>query len=489
MQLKYRLFLATGLSVLTVILAAMSVNTYYFYNLAREARKKEIKSSFQFFLGQINEKVAGSRQTGFDIARTGEIFYTLKQPLYNVNANLMESYLLERVRKNPDVYGAGLWYEPNLFGKKYMGPYAYWEKDQTRITWEYNTKAYDYLNRNWYSIAIPKTWKRTNRRNKDFYRTEPYEDMQGDRNIIWVTLSTLMYDKQGWIIGVSTVDWTLESTQKLLKDFRITPGSFAVLIEKKSGRVLYHPDPKMLMKDQRELSWINVLGGKTGNVSEIVERQRVQIHGRTYELYQSLTEGDFILVSFVDVEEAYAFMSGLIIRNVTLSLLTLIALGFLLFAALGKTLTPLHEMIKILRDVASGNRNLEHRMSTERKDEFGELAGTYNQMAATIIRQNNEIRIQNEQLEKRVVRRTMALKNTLNRIRTLKKQQDGDYFLTTLLAAPLFKNHNRSRLVATEFHIEQYKKFKFRRWNSHLGGDLCVTGNLNFGGSHTYSVF
>jgi tetratricopeptide (TPR) repeat protein len=69
----------------------------------------------------------------------------------------------------------------------------------------------------------------------------------------------------------------------------------------------------------------------------------------------------------------------------------------------------------------------------------------------------------------------------MEEVQKLKIQQDGDYFLTSLLAKPLFFNANKSKLVTTDFIIHQKKRFEFRNKVADLGGDICITGNLKFG--------
>ncbi|MCE9500761.1 MAG: hypothetical protein K8R21_09705, partial [Leptospira sp.] len=73
------------------------------------------------------------------------------------------------------------------------------------------------------------------------------------------------------------------------------------------------------------------------------------------------------------------------------------------------------------------------------------------------------------------------IEEKMNEIQLLKVQQDGDYFLTSLLAKPLFYNANKSENVKSEFVIKQKKNFEFRNKFADLGGDICVTGNLKFG--------
>lgn len=71
---------------------------------------------------------------------------------------------------------------------------------------------------------------------------------------------------------------------------------------------------------------------------------------------------------------------------------------------------------------------------------------------------------------------------SLDEIKNLKRRQDGDYFLTSLLMRPLLKNFNKSDDVTTDFVIIQKKSFLFKDRHYQLGGDLCVSGNMLFNG-------
>lgn len=128
------------------------------------------------------------------------------------------------------------------------------------------------------------------------------------------------------------------------------------------------------------------------------------------------------------------------------------------------------------------NRNFDVQIDVKSKDELGLLANTFNYMV-------REIKAYAQGLERLVDERTQELQKTLSRVQQLKNQQDADYFLTTLLADPLFRDRNRSETVATSFLLNQKKKFKFKNKDAELGGDLVITGNLNFDGSQATMFF
>ncbi|MCB1308093.1 MAG: SpoIIE family protein phosphatase [Leptospiraceae bacterium] len=165
--------------------------------------------------------------------------------------------------------------------------------------------------------------------------------------------------------------------------------------------------------------------------------------------------------------------------------LTIIAvtaiLAILISVALSLVLT---RPINRLREGAErvSQRDFDTHIKVKSKDEFGLLAGAFNSMVA-------QIRDYARNLEDMVAQRTRELQETLGKVQALKLQQDGDYFLTNLLANPLFKNWNKSREATTEFYIRQKKTFEFRERPGELGGDLCISGNLRFTGGKRYTMF
>ncbi|MCP4137812.1 MAG: response regulator [bacterium] len=80
------------------------------------------------------------------------------------------------------------------------------------------------------------------------------------------------------------------------------------------------------------------------------------------------------------------------------------------------------------------------------------------------------------------------LSNTLKEVQELKQQQDGDYFLTSLLLEPLGGNHAISDEVSVDFLIKEKKEFQFRKWKKEIGGDICYSHNITLKGK-PYTVF
>lgn len=103
-------------------------------------------------------------------------------------------------------------------------------------------------------------------------------------------------------------------------------------------------------------------------------------------------------------------------------------------------------------------------------------------LANKFVRLNEEVEDLNINLENKVEKRTEELNLTLQKVNALKLQQDGDYFLTTLLIKPLFLNNNKSSIVKTQFFTKQKKSFEFKNRVFEIGGDISISGNIKLKG-------
>ncbi|TGN02157.1 PP2C family protein-serine/threonine phosphatase [Leptospira dzoumogneensis] len=93
-----------------------------------------------------------------------------------------------------------------------------------------------------------------------------------------------------------------------------------------------------------------------------------------------------------------------------------------------------------------------------------------------------------EHLQSLVEEKTSELRETLRTVEELKKQQDGDYFLTSLLIKPLGINRTTGRKAKVDFLIKQKKNFVFKGKESEIGGDICIAQEIILRGKE-YTVF
>ena len=103
-------------------------------------------------------------------------------------------------------------------------------------------------------------------------------------------------------------------------------------------------------------------------------------------------------------------------------------------------------------------------------------------LANRFMRVHNEVEELNANLEKQVEDRTRRLQQSLTEVRALKVQQDGDYYLTSLLLDPLSGIYADEGRVCVAMIMRQKKAFRFRRWEAEIGGDLVTAHSIKLRG-------
>lgn len=113
---------------------------------------------------------------------------------------------------------------------------------------------------------------------------------------------------------------------------------------------------------------------------------------------------------------------------------------------------------------------------------FLAVMGTAFVLANKFMRVYNQVEDLNLNLEQKVSERTDELQQTLKTVETLKDQQDADYYLTSLLMAPLGRNDVSSKNVRVESLVKQNKSFEFKGKAVEIGGDLNIATTISLQG-------
>ncbi len=194
-----------------------------------------------------------------------------------------------------------------------------------------------------------------------------------------------------------------------------------------------------------------------------------------YIAYQFVDPGQKRVIEvafpYINYREAIA-ASGWPLAVVILVAYMLIIIGFNIFFR-GALMKPIEGIVVGLKEI--NNDNFDARVKVHVEDEIGFMAKSFNKMARSIKAGRMRLQQYAAQLEQKVQERTQELQTTLKDVQTLKSQQDGDYFLTTLLLKPLGVNEVNSTLIGIESFVRQKKKFEFRHWSKDIGGDINIS--------------
>ncbi|MCE9500845.1 MAG: SpoIIE family protein phosphatase [Leptospira sp.] len=171
---------------------------------------------------------------------------------------------------------------------------------------------------------------------------------------------------------------------------------------------------------------------------------------------------------------------------IILSMVTaVILLGFRFFFY-RSLVRPLEFLLAGVGKVNAGN--LDVLVTPGVEDEIGFLTKSFNGMVSSISDAQEKLKDYANKLEEKVEERTRELQTTLEKVQELKTQQDGDYFLTSLLLRPLNMNKATSESIEVEFFSSQKKKFQFKEWKEEIGGDVCMANSIELK-ERKYTVF
>ncbi|MCB1166557.1 MAG: SpoIIE family protein phosphatase, partial [Leptospiraceae bacterium] len=168
---------------------------------------------------------------------------------------------------------------------------------------------------------------------------------------------------------------------------------------------------------------------------------------------------------------------------VALFLVPTVIAAFAVARAVRAGLSDTHRVLSQL-----GDGRFDVSAAAQTADEFGEQAIHLNNVIHRLREMYDRIETMNQNLEATVKKRTKQLETSLEEVRTLKSQQDGDYYLTSHLLRPLSSEDCESETIQVQQLVRQKKKFRFRDQSGEIGGDLCTFHDLRLR-NRDYLVF
>ncbi len=284
--------------------------------------------------------------------------------------------------------------------------------------------------------------------------------------------------------GVAGLDISIETVKNLLKGFegkKVYKSNYVILVSD-NGTLISTSNP-LFEKSILEKKTINQISveQKVPEYDLLIKEIQAGKEGyiktkdpftkeNVVAFYSPIKTGNLSIVVSISRSDLLANTIKGIIILVLIGIASLVIIGYIIYRLINSIIDPLNTLTETV--VQFGKQDFTSRSTVVTNDEIGELSKNFNSMA-------NSIEDYSTEMEKKVNLRTIELNNTLQEVTKLKYQQDGDYFLTSLLLNPFSKKIIDSDKFKIDFLIEQKKTFEFKQKKLSIGGDLCYTDSIH----------
>lgn len=308
--------------------------------------------------------------------------------------------LRQNISKKPGIFGMCLAYDAGAYeqGLRFFAPYVYRDSsgkglNVTRI--EPATGGYDYLQREWFTLA--KGLKKP-------VWGEPYFD-EGAGNVMMCTYSVPFY-RQGEFTGVATADVSVEKIRQELENFQMDRGYCAIVSAR--GRFISHPEKTRVMKEslfslaeqyhnaEFEQLGQEIIAGRQG-IRRIYDPGMQE---PVWVAYAPIQTTGWSLLAVMEEDEVMAPVHHRLMRELGILVAGLVAIvGIIVFVSVHIT-RPIGRLTRGARELAGGNMDVRVE-GISSHDEIGDLAGTFNTMVSDL-KANMDARVREESARKAV---------------------------------------------------------------------------------------
>ena len=208
--------------------------------------------------------------------------------------------------------------------------------------------------------------------------TAPYQGAVGG---LMVTIASPVKSRaDGALVGVVGGDLTLDTLVKIINSVDFGGIGHAFLADR-SGQVIVSPDKDQLMKNLKDIYPDAGLKVEPG-------MQDVTLNGQdriiSFAPVEGLPSAQWYIGLSIDKDKAYAPLSQFRTSAIIAMLIAVAAIAGLLGLLIPVLMRPLTTMGRAMRDIAEGEGDLTRRLAVQHKDEFGELATSFNRFVERI---------------------------------------------------------------------------------------------------------
>ena len=303
----------------------------------------------------------------------------------NVDENDIVNLLNSSLKKNPEIYGSAIAFEPYMFEKERYcySPYMYREGAEIKYT-DLGTDSYDYFNWEWYKE--PKELGHSS-------WSEPYYDTGGGDTLM-VTYSVPFYrevEGKDRFAGVVTADLSLSWLEEMIDSLKIGKTGYGFLVSRE-GMLITHPDKSLIMKKSVLVSDGLKLGGTLNIVKRLMAKEKIgfvlatepSTGEKVWMAYAPLHSTGWFLAAVFQKTELLEDLHRLNQVVVAVGILGLIFLAVVIILFSSSITKPLKLLALRTRNIAQGNMDFDL-PGSDYKDEVGSLSRAFRQMKIELV--------------------------------------------------------------------------------------------------------
>ena len=282
----------------------------------------------------------------------------------------------------PAAVGGGIWYEPYVFDplQRYFCFYAFFDHETNAVRYDpsFETEEYYYHHQMWY-----RTIKNASVSNHIIpIWTAPYYDDSGT-NALMTTVGVGIFTDNNEFIGMSTVDWQIDSMVERLSAIKPTENTFVILVCPKEDIIISNTHRfgiSMIGMSVSNLAWFNTLNFQNNNG---ISYNRFTLNGVDYLSFSKLFTNDWIFSIQIPSKEIFAEIDK---RNKQFIAIFACCFIFLILLAYYFISKYINNPLKYLTEEVSKlvNSNLEKQIEVKSKYEIGTLATAFNKMTVDL---------------------------------------------------------------------------------------------------------
>jgi hypothetical protein len=200
------------------------------YNNYKKMQLSQAEAEIAKLDEHISQSVEQLRKDAVFCAALGEFYFIRK----NRNSEELDRALEKYLSKNKLSSGIGIWFKTDAINpfKEKSAFYYYVDKNTSEVVFDSATimteaKFYDYEESFWYKSIKEQIEKKSE---ESVVWTPPYYDDSGSFELM-VSAGSGIYDKDGNLVGISTIDWLLSEITQKIANIKPTPNSITLLAD------------------------------------------------------------------------------------------------------------------------------------------------------------------------------------------------------------------------------------------------------------------